>query len=194
MAEARETLEIWKNTTHGMRWCKFHDRSGHENTRIVNSKRTFSITPLDRQLNQDIAATPEQDLFRNGTFELVKEAEDTNMDEIQSPDALTENEVIALSVETLAYPDRVDFFLKDIKSPVALNRVLDQYVADDVSKEAIDYVKMKIAKFDPSVRVAAVREPVTTVEPEPEVVTPRQGIPEVETPEYVKTEPEKIGG
>jgi hypothetical protein len=189
-----ETLEVWKNTTHGMRWCKYHDRSGNENTRIVNSKRTFSITPLDRQLNQDIAATPQLDLFRNGTFELVREAGDTNLEEIQSSDSLTENEVIALSVETLGSPEKVDYYLRDIRSPIALNRVLDQYVADDVDKSAIEYVKAKIAKFDPSVRAAVVHEQVTEPVEEPEVKTPRAGIPEVETPEYVQTRPEKIGG
>lgn len=190
----QDTLEIWKNTTHGMRWCKWHDRAGNENTKIVKAKRTFSLTALDRQLNQDMAATPEQDLFRNGTFELIRAAVDTNEQEIESPDSLTENEVIAVSVEVLASPDKVDYFLKDVRSPIALNRVLDQFVADDVDKSAIEYVKMKIKKFDPSVRVATVREQVSEVPEEPEVVTPRGGIPAVETPDYVVTTPEKIGG
>jgi hypothetical protein len=188
------TIEIWKNTTHGMRWCKMHDRAGNENTKLVNSKRTFSITPLDRQLNQDIAATPQLDLFRNGTFELVRKADDTNMDEIQSPDSLTEGEVVALSMEVMGNPEGIDFYLKDVSSPVALNRVLDQLVADGVDKSAVSYVKMKIAKFDPSVRAAVVHEAVTAPEEEPEISTPRGGIPAVETPEYVKTVPEQIGG
>jgi hypothetical protein len=141
-----------------------------------------------------MAATPEQDLFRNGTFELIRAAVDTNEQEIESPDSLTENEVIAVSVEVLASPDKVDYFLKDVRSPIALNRVLDQFVADDVDKSAIEYVKMKIKKFDPSVRVATVREQVSEVPEEPEVVTPRGGIPAVETPDYVVTTPEKIGG
>lgn len=187
-------VEIWKNTTHGMRWCKQHDRGGNEVTKIVNSKRTFSITPLDRQLNQDIAATAELDLFRNGTFVLVKEADDTNHDEIQSPDSVTDDEIAALVMEVLGNPEGVDHYLKGINSPVALNRIYDQFVADDVDKSVIEYVKMKRAKFDPSARVEATREVVSTPEEEPKVETPRGGIPKAPTPEYVKTEPEKIGG
>jgi hypothetical protein len=193
MSEAAAVVEVWKNTAHGMRWCRQHDRSGSEMTKIVQAGRTFSITPLDRQLNQDMAATPNQDLFRNGTFLLVKEADDTNADEIQSPDSITEYELIALSQEIMGSPERIDHFLKDIRSPVALNKVIEQLVLDDVDKEAIAYVKMKKAKFDPSVKAEVTREVVRKADPEPNVTTPRDGIPKVETTDYVKTEPEKIG-
>jgi hypothetical protein len=194
MSEEVNLVEIWKNTTNGMRWCKQHDKAGAEGTKIVQGQRTFSITPLDRQLNQDIAANAELDLFRNGTFVLVRAADDTDEDEIQSPDSVTEGEIAALSMEVTAEPALVDKLLKGINSPVALSRILEQFVVDDVPKEVIEYVKMKKAKFDPSVTPSAVRTVVAQAEPDAPVTTPRQGIPEADTPDYVMTQPEKIGG
>jgi hypothetical protein len=189
-----EKLEVWKNTTTGMRWAKFHDRGGNEQTKLVQGGRTFAITPFDRQVNQDMAATPSQDLFRNGTFTLVKAAEDTNMDEIKSPDSLTDNELAALSQEIQGTPERVDYFTKDIVAPIALGHLVEQLVVDGAPKEAIAFVKAKRDKFDKSVKPQAERVKVADAPaPEPEVKTPRQGIPEAETPPMVQTVPEKVG-
>jgi hypothetical protein len=187
-----DKLEVWKNNAAGFRWYKNHDRTGKESSGIVQGGRTFTITPFDRQVNQDMAANPDLDMFRNGTFTLVKAAEDTNEDEIQSPDALTEGEVLALSMDISASPESADHFLKGVNSPMALNRVLEQLVVDDAPKDAIQYVKDKIAKNDPSVRVQAERKVVTEAPAEEEIVTPRGGIPEADTPKMVMTEPEKV--
>jgi len=189
-----EKLEVWKNTTTGMRWAKFHDRGGNEQTKLVQGGRTFAITPFDRQVNQDMAATPAQDLFRNGTFTLVKAAEDTNMDEIKSPDSLTDNELAALSQEIQGTPERVDYFTKDIVAPIALGHLVEQLVVDGAPKDAIAFVKAKRDKFDKSVKPQAERVKVADAPPqEAEVKTPRQGIPEAETPPMVQTVPEKVG-
>lgn len=188
---AEGNLEVWKNTAAGLRWFKKHDRVGKESSGLVRGGRTFTITPFDRQVNQDMAATPEQDLFRNGTFYMVKAAEDTNVDEIQSPDALTEGEVLALSLDIMGSPERVDYFLKEVRSPIALGRVLEQLVVDDAPKEAVQYVRDKRDKFDKSEKVKVEHEVVSKAKTEEDVKTPRGGIPEADTPKMVMTQPEK---
>lgn len=186
--------EVWKNETAGMRWVKVTDRLGKETTRVVQSGKVFTITPFDRQINQDSFAVPEQDLFRNGTFVLVKQAEDTNMDEIESPDSLTDSEVQGIVYDILAENLTGEQAIRKITSPIALNRILTALVLeDDVPQSSIDAVRDKQSAMGGGTKVAAERVLVTPAE-EPEVVeTPRGGIPTVDTPDFVTTQPEKVG-
>lgn len=194
MPKNDEAVEVWKNTAAGMRWCQVVDARGKENAKLVQSGRAFTITPFNRQLNQDMAASPKQDLFRNGTFVLVKAAKDTDMDEIESPDSLTDSEVLGLVHDILAKTLTAEQVVRDITSPIALNRIHTQLVLEeDAPKHAIEVVKAKKAKMEGGTQVATERVAVSEV-PEPEVVeTPRDGIPTVVTPDYVKTQPEKVG-
>lgn len=194
MPKNDEAVEVWKNTAAGMRWCQVVDARGRENAKLVQSGRAFTITPFNRQLNQDMAASPKQDLFRNGTFVLVKAAKDTDMDEIESPDSLTDSEVLGLVHDILAKTLTAEQVVRDITSPIALNRIHTQLVLEeDAPKHAIEVVKAKKAKMEGGTQVATERVAVSEA-PEPEVVeTPRDGIPTVVTPDYVKTQPEKVG-
>jgi hypothetical protein len=64
--EIDQDKEIWQNPTLGTKYVKMYD---HEN-RLVNvairSGKRQAITPKERQINQDLAATPELDMFNNG--------------------------------------------------------------------------------------------------------------------------------
>jgi len=186
--------EVWKNEAAGMRWVKITDRQGKDGSRNVQAGKVFTITAFDRQINQDSFATPEQDLFRNGTFVLVKAAEDTIMDEIESPDSLTESEVQGIVYDILAKKVTGEQAVRKINSPIALNRILTALVVEeDAPNSAVQAVKAKHAKMEGGTQVATERVAVAPA-PQPETVeTPRDGIPKVETPAFVKTEPEKVG-
>jgi hypothetical protein len=190
----QNAAEVWKNETAGMRWVKVTDRLGKGQARVVQAGKVFTITPFDRQINQDSFATPQQDLFRNGTFVLVKSAEDTIMDEIESPDSLTESEVQSIVYDILAKKTTGERAIRDINSPIALNRILTALVLEeDAPNSAVDAVKTKHAKMEGGTPVATERVVVSPA-PEPDKVeTPRDGIPTVETPDFVQTEPEKVG-
>lgn len=134
------------------------------------------------------------DLFRNGTFVLVKAGEDTIMDEIESPDSLTESEVQSIVYDILAGKKTGEQAVRDINSPIALNRILTALVLEEGAPESsVESVKAKKAKMEGGTQVATERVVVAPA-PTPEVVeTPRGGIPTVDTPEVVKTAPEKVG-
>jgi hypothetical protein len=186
--------EVWKNEAAGMRWVKVTDRQGKDGSRNVQPGKVFTITPFDRQINQDSFATPEQDLFRNGTFVLVKPADDTIIDEIESPDSLTESEVQGIVYEILAKKVTGEQAIRNINSPIALNRILTALVLEeDAPNSAVAAVKAKHVKMEGGTPVATERVVVAPA-PEPEKVeTPRGGIPTVDTPDFVQTEPEKVG-
>ena len=186
--------EVWKNEAAGMRWVQVTDRQGKDGSRRVQPGKVFTITPFDRQVNQDSFATSEQDLFRNGTFVLVKPAEDTIMDEIESPDSLTESEVQGIVYDILANKSTGEQAIKNINSPIALNRILTALVLEeDAPNSATAAVKAKHAKMEGGTQVATERVVVAPAPPEEKVETPRDGIPTVETPDVVYTAPEKVG-
>lgn len=187
----KDKLEVWKNTTAGLRWCEVTDRQGRQTTRLVKGGRTFTITPFERQLNQDAAAEPELDHFRNGTFILIKKAVDTDMAEIESPDSLTDAEILGTVHELMAKNMTVSQALKGIKSPVALQRIYERAVAEDISKSQIDEIKDRLQMAEGTAPVQEHEVASPPPKPEPKVKTPRGGVPEMDTEKVVKTEPVK---
>jgi hypothetical protein len=190
MMEPRERVEVWKNTAAGMRWYTTLDRLGNEKGKTVQGGRTFTLTPFDRQMNQDNAASPEQDLFRNGSFVLIKPAKETIMGEIESSDSLTDAELETMVHEVMAENVTIEAAVHFIDSPVTLHRIAEQLVISDAPQSAVAFVREK--KDSKEATVAQEREFVAPAPPsEPEVKTPSD-IPEVETPEIVVTQPEKV--
>ncbi len=188
--EPRDRIEVWKNQAAGMRWYKILDRQGYEIGKTVHGYRTFTLTPFDRQINQDKAASPEQDLFRNGNFVLIKKAVDTHMDEIESPDSFTDAELTTLVHEVLAKDKTIEAAIHFVESPVTLGRLLDELVIEDAPKSYLDVVRAK--KESKEATVAAEREYISEGgPPEAEVKTPSD-IPPVETAPMVVTTPEKV--
>jgi len=183
-------IEVWKNQAAGMGWYKILDRQGHPIGKTVQGYRTFTLTPFDRQINQDEAASPEQDLFRNGRFVLIKPAADTHMDEIESSDSFTDAELSTLVHEVLAKDRTIEAAIHTVESGVTLGRIMEELVIEDAPKSYIDAVRAK--KDSKEATVAANREFVSEGPPdEPEVDTPTD-IPVVETEKMVITEPEKV--
>lgn len=142
-------LEVWRNTAAGFRWYQSYDLQGRPTSKTVAGGRTFTITAFERQINQEAAAEPEMDLFRNGTFVIVKPAEDTIMDEIASPESMTDEELVA-GVRAVLYEDGdIKTWLEGVTSVITLQRVLEQLVAEDAPKKTIDHVKERIAESQP---------------------------------------------
>lgn len=162
VAQSKPQVEVWKNTAAGMRWYMTMDALGKEKGITVRGNRTFTITPFERQINQSKAASPEQDLFRDGTFVLITPADLTDMDEISDTQARTDQEITQMVNDLKGDPKLIDEFLTGIDSPITLNRLLEDIVVDGtVAKSVIDAVKKQIAEAQPTKVID--REIVTTV-------------------------------
>ena len=192
MSDPQDMVEVWKNTAAGMRWYSVIDRQGREAGRTVYGGRTFTLTPFDRQINQEHAASAGQDLFRNGTFVLIRPAETTIEDEIRSSDSFTDAELSSLVHEVLAKNKTIEQAIYPINSPVTLGRLLEQLVLEEAPKSMIGPVKEKKVRVEGGTQPAVEREFVAPAPPkEPEVKTPP--VAEVpETPDIVVTQPEKV--
>jgi len=174
-----ESTEVWKNTAAGMRWMKVLDRQGRETGKTVMGGRTFTVSTFDRQVNQDAAAEVGLDQFRNGTFVLIKGSQETNEDEIESSDSLTDAELVTTVHEILAKNMTAKQAIAKVTSPVTLGRLLEALVAEDAPKSAIDTVKARKQSIEPGAAVERV-----AVVPKVKKEVPKKK-------EVVKTSPEE---
>lgn len=153
-------VELWKNTASGMRWYVAFDLQGRQATKTVQGGRTFTLSTFERQINQEQAADPEQDLFRNGTFVLAKPSDETDEAEIFSPNALTDAEVESIVQDVVHGDLKIGEVIEDIDSGVTLHRLWEALVLEDAPSSVIKTVKKKKDSFEGT--VAQEREVVTT--------------------------------
>lgn len=182
MQQTAAETEIWLNTAPGGRWYKVLDLYGREATRMAAGGKTFTLTVFERQLNQAAAASAEQDLFRNGTFELRKASEHTNEEEVRSPNALTEIEVTGIAMELMHGIQKPETVLAGITSEVTFNRIIEALVLEDAGSDLIAQVKaLKKGDEEPPKKVEtpvatmpseAPKAPSAPPKPEPVMTTP----------------------
>lgn len=167
MATPQQDVEIWRNTTAGMRYFKSLDHMGRETYTLVQGGRTFSLLPIERQLNQEAAATKALDPFLNGTFQLIRKASDTNMAEIESPNAITDREIERVVLEAIGGDEiPLESLLAKIDSFHVAQRVYEELVVQNARASSIEMAKARVNELTerPSVPVVE-REAVTTVAP-----------------------------
>lgn len=169
MTSEQPSVEVWMNTTAGMRFYVSHDRMGTETTRTVNGKRTFTISTFDRQINQERAANAKQDLFRNGEFVLVRKGNDTNEEEVASDQSFTDAELAGVVHEVMAENKVMAEVVAGVDSLPLLNRFQEALVLEDAPASAIEAVKDRIeeVKGGPEVQRAEVKASGSSRIPEP---------------------------
>lgn len=160
ISEVQDKSEVWVNTSAGTRWFKCLDIQGRETSKAVRGERTFTLTTFERQLNQHAAASPEQDLFRNGTFVLKKASVDTDPDEVASPNAMTEAELVALGNEVMYGERSPEEVIQHITSSPALARLVEFLVLEEAKPHLIAAVKERQKEFEtPKPKTIAATKP-----------------------------------
>ena len=141
-------VEVWRNNANGSRWYHVFDPTGREVTKIAHPRKSFTLTTFERQINQSKAADPSMDLFRNGTFTLQKAADETDVEEFSSPDALTDIEINELVCHIINNPKSVAKILAPLKSSVTCNRIYESLVVEDAPKSVVEAAKAKVDSFE----------------------------------------------
>lgn len=140
--------EVWKNVTPGLRYYIEMDPLGRQTHGLVQAGRTFTITPLERQINQQGAASPEQDMFRNGSFVLVQETDETILDEVVSPNSVSDGEIEVAVHEALAGDEEsIMQILDNVSSAVTAQRVLEELVVQDGPASLVEAAKAKVDEY-----------------------------------------------
>lgn len=138
IAQSQSTLELWKNTALGQRWIICFDLQGRETTRVVQPESTFTLSTFERQINQERAALPEMDLFRDGTFVLMKESDETVVDEVKSPSSMTDAEITQFVNDVM--------FVDGKESKVKAQAEFLEVMLEDIT--SVDTVRRLLAAFD----------------------------------------------
>lgn len=143
------TREIWKNAAAGLRHYICLNAIGEQTSKTVGPGRTFTVTQLERRLNQEVVYDVSADPFRNGTFLIVKEAEDTEADEIESPDSVTDaeiQEVIGLAMSG----DEVPFeaMVARVKGINTAQRIYEEAVSLDASQSIVTVARDRMGDLE----------------------------------------------
>lgn len=148
MAKSAVEREIWKNVSSGLRHFIIFDPVGNQTHGLVQAGRTFTITALERQMNQQAAHSSDADLFRNGTFVLIKETEETVEDEIASPNSVSDDEIFTAVAEALGGDSvAIEAMLERCSSVVTAQRLLEELIVQDASASLVELAKGKVKEF-----------------------------------------------
>lgn len=126
---ASSEYETWRSSIPGTIVVKKYDRRGDVVEEVILGNRSFQITPDERLFNQDLAASPEQDPFRNGMMQPVRLLDGTeDKAEIASnPNLLSESDMeLLFKAHFKTFESRI----KQITNLTTLNRLRE--VATDV--------------------------------------------------------------
>lgn len=117
-------VEVWRNCTPGMTFITKLGEYGKRETELVYGDRTFSLTPAERRINQHNYASPELDLFTNGTFQPVSliDGEPDTPRLRENPNTLTDDDIQqVLAMRGEVFIQRIN----DISSEAVLARVIE---------------------------------------------------------------------
>lgn len=179
MTDERPKVETWENATRGRVVLLKFDRQGDIRREMIRGNQKFTISPEERVLNSDRAATEGLDVFRNGVLtpvRLLDGVEDPAYQEIASnPNMLGESDLRDMyGLHWKTFEKK----LAEISNPMTLERLYAIGEEDD-TKVTVNQHKAVQARLD-EVRGPSAVEPADVEqhghvrgERSPQGVTPR---------------------
>lgn len=137
--------EVWKNVAAGPRHYICFTAIGEQTSRVVQAGRTFTVSQTERRLNQEAVYDAKVDPFRDGTFIIVRETEDSVADEFESVDSITDKEIEEAVQEAIAGdPERIERMIHAISGINTANRILEEVVIGDAPSSIVDLAKERV--------------------------------------------------
>lgn len=149
--------ETWQNVTRGTAAVLKLDSRGNEFGYVIPSGAKVTLSPEERRINQDRAASKAQDLFSNGTLEphgswasKLLDADEDLADEYkdiaENPNFISESEIKEL------FKLRIDAFrrrLADIENRTVVDRILSMAHDLDAKASQIKAIEDRVEEFRP---------------------------------------------
>lgn len=168
------SMETWTNTTAGRVFIRKIDARGTLAGELLGSGRSIHLSPQERRINQEMAATKELDVFSNGTLQPVRLLDgDEDYAEIASnPNHISESDIRSL---VKGHHKTLDKRLRDIQNPSALQRMLALAHEEDATVGTIEKIRARMQEIAPSLyeEVTPVGGPVKDRDGGLRAVTPR---------------------
>ena len=147
------SMETWKNDSAGLAVLKRLDHRGDlTKDELIPAGKVFHITTQERRINQEMTATEDLDMFKNGMlrpFRLLDGTEDAA--EIASnPNLMSESDMAALlKTHHKTFVAR----LQEIHNPITLNRLREVAVAADSSVSRVEAINTRMKEVAPNLFV-----------------------------------------
>lgn len=143
-----EATEKWQSTVPGKIVVKYHSINGPKDQVILPGK-TFSISTVDRQANQNAVANAVYDPFTNGAFvpvELPPEA----VDELGAQPNHVDEDAVLLIASGAAFEAGQE--LKKLSAPAVVEKVLAAARSLGATDERLGMIEEYLREIDPSLR------------------------------------------
>lgn len=159
-------LELWKNPGQAQVVILRAAANGprHE---LISGGRTFTISPDDRRMNQNMAANEDLDIFSNGILQPVQLLEETEERLLGNPNHMGEDDIRSFfKLHHKTYEKRI----ADISNPVLLQRLLDVAKEQDATVRQVEMIQQRLDTVAPPLsQPDDIAGPVPHIKP----VTPR---------------------
>lgn len=158
--------ETWQNVTRGTAAVIKLDMRGMEYGEVVRAGGKVSLSPEERRLNQDRAATEKQDLFSNGMLSPVRlvDGSEDNTDIAANPNFMSESDISDLFGLTLP---ALRAKLADIESYALVLRIRETAELVDARKSQVAAVDARLEEFAPKNVVEVQSAPARGEAPKP---------------------------
>jgi hypothetical protein len=149
MSDGRET---WRNETRGRVGVVRFDRRGELTHELIRGGGTVYLTPDERALNQDRAATEQLDVFKNGTMVPVKllDSSENAAEILANPNLKSEQDLRDLF--KLQWK-KFEVEVGKISNETTLNRLKDIAREGDATIKQVSVIEARLAEVNPSVAV-----------------------------------------
>lgn len=144
-----EETETWENSTPGRVVVRKFDARGTLGHELVGSKRKIAITPQERKINQEMAASEDLDVFKNGTMQPVRliEGNEETQEIASNPNHVSESDIRAM---VKGHHKTLEKRLTEIRNPSALQRLLEVARDEDASVSTVEKIKARLQEVSPS--------------------------------------------
>lgn len=149
-----DKYETWKNATLGRVVLKKYNQKGELSDEMVAGHKVFHITPQERRINTEMAATAELDMFSNGQLTPVRliDSEEDAKELASNPNLMSEDEMRDLFK---AHWKTFEARVSEISNLPALNRMLELASNNEVDAKVrqLDAIKARIEDVNPTTHV-----------------------------------------
>lgn len=141
-------FESWKNSTPGRVVLKKYTQRGDLGDEMIAGGKVFHISPKERRINQEMAATPELDMFQNGFLTPVRliETEEDAKEIASNPNLMSETEMADLfKGHWKTFESRVS----EVSNLNTLNRLLEVASTVDAKVRQVEVIRARIEEISP---------------------------------------------
>lgn len=147
--QAKKDHEAWQNVSRSRFVLKKLNSRGEIVEQMVAGRQTFHLSPEERVMNMELAASAAMDPFSNGMFAPVRLIDGTeDLEEIAAnPNLISETDMVVLVKGKI---DPLRSRLEEIQNPIVINRLLEVAYEQDSTVGKIDAIKGRLQTLQPA--------------------------------------------